>query len=98
MQAPRPPLKWSGVLKAQVPPNECAQSDFLQPIPLGSEDCLYLNVFTPRLPAQVSPQIADMNFNTLLQNYPSCVAEGSYSPNSEDTKKCANRSKSSISH
>lgn len=31
--------------------NACAQSNVLAPKPIGDEDCLYINVFTPKIPS-----------------------------------------------
>ena len=46
-QAPQPAPKWEGTLDATKIPNLCAQDKLYEPAKLtGSEDCLYLNVFT----------------------------------------------------
>ncbi|XP_069696448.1 esterase FE4-like isoform X2 [Periplaneta americana] len=51
-QPPQPPDPWKGVLDATVHSPICIQFwSLLNPINLtGTEDCLYLDVFTPRLP------------------------------------------------
>lgn len=45
-------ISWDGIFHATKEGNPCAQSDTLiqQKEYLGSEDCLYLNVYTPKLP------------------------------------------------
>ncbi|KAJ4446942.1 hypothetical protein ANN_13644 [Periplaneta americana] len=52
---PQPPESWTGVLKATKEGPDCIQKPFpeLPSLPeiVGDEDCLYLNVYTPRLPA-----------------------------------------------
>ncbi|CAG4935235.1 unnamed protein product [Parnassius apollo] len=52
-QAPQPPEPWEGVRKATEHGPVCIQKDILsnQFIP-GSEDCLYLNVYSPNLKPQ----------------------------------------------
>ncbi len=45
-RAPRPVTPWAGVRPAIAPEDGCAQSDS-DAKPVGSEDCLYLNVYTP---------------------------------------------------
>ncbi|XP_069696461.1 esterase E4-like isoform X1 [Periplaneta americana] len=54
-QPPQPPESWTGVLKATKEGPDCIQKPFpeLPSLPeiVGDEDCLYLNVYTPRLPA-----------------------------------------------
>ncbi|KPI96265.1 Esterase FE4 [Papilio xuthus] len=52
-RCPQEPEKWSGVRDATKPGNKCAQINPYSPKALvGSEDCLYLNVYTPCLPAE----------------------------------------------
>lgn len=52
-QDPQPPDSWSGVRDATKPGNRCAQMNPFAPVKWeGSEDCLYLNVYTPVLPAE----------------------------------------------
>ena len=61
--APEKPEQWSGVLQAKAIPNRCPQTDhevgsfyhkefFSDPayLPAQSEDCLYLNIWTPKNP------------------------------------------------
>ncbi|XP_013146624.1 PREDICTED: esterase FE4-like [Papilio polytes] len=52
-RCPQEPEKWTGVRDATKPGNNCAQINPYSPKSLiGSEDCLYLNVYTPCLPAE----------------------------------------------
>jgi len=44
---PEPAAIWSGALDASRPGNSCAQMNFRGTRVKGSEDCLYLNIYTP---------------------------------------------------
>ncbi|XP_034233377.1 juvenile hormone esterase-like [Thrips palmi] len=47
-KAPRPAPSWSGIRNASLEGSVCHQATFDGQL-LGSEDCLYLNVYTPKL-------------------------------------------------
>ncbi len=73
-RAPQPPLDWEGVLPARDNPERCSQ-----PVPFieslsGSEDCLYLNVWTPAdRPAGPMPVMVWLHGGGFI------VGQGSYS-------------------
>ncbi|KAG6440788.1 hypothetical protein O3G_MSEX001496 [Manduca sexta] len=46
-KAPQPPKAWEGVRSAKEFGPFSYQVDWWSPTPIGSEDCLYLNVYTP---------------------------------------------------
>ncbi|XP_068084827.1 esterase FE4-like [Anabrus simplex] len=49
-KAPIPAEPWNGTLEALYEGNMCKQTDRAGTAPLGDEDCLFLNVYTPELP------------------------------------------------
>ena len=59
-RAPEDPEPWEGVRAATKDPSECAQPRLASPLSvlpeaIGSEDCLYLNVFRPQTAEQNLP-------------------------------------------
>lgn len=59
---PQPPESWKGVRDATKDCNICAQVDKLTGNVVGDEDCLYLNVYTPKLPTSSSELLPVMFF------------------------------------
>ncbi|KAF0310437.1 Carboxylesterase 4A [Amphibalanus amphitrite] len=51
-QPPEPHSGWSGVRDASQFGQRCVQADMFTGEPAGGEDCLFLNVYTPRLPSE----------------------------------------------
>lgn len=49
MQPPIEKTLWSNVLQTTVEGANCVQKDFVYNNYTGSEDCLYLNVYTPQV-------------------------------------------------
>lgn len=50
-QDPQPPEPWTGIREAKDFGNSCAQFDVFTRELVGSDDCLYLNVYTPSIEA-----------------------------------------------
>lgn len=46
---PEEPEAWSGIRDALKEGSDCSQTHLTLRVPVGSEDCLYLNVYTPQL-------------------------------------------------
>ncbi|XP_014362030.2 esterase E4 [Papilio machaon] len=63
-KSPQPPDKWAGVRDATVvnPNNVGLQFDMFSSQIIGSEDCLYLNVYTPKIPDGESKLLPVMVF------------------------------------
>lgn len=59
---PTLPESWEGVRDATVDCNICAQYDTETKNVIGDEDCLYLNVYTPKLPTASSTPLPVMFF------------------------------------
>ncbi len=63
-RAPQPAHAWSGTREALTAPSPCMQMPSVfggvesreRDVPVGSEDCLYLNVFAPRFAPEAVPQ------------------------------------------
>jgi para-nitrobenzyl esterase len=49
-RAPQPPAAWTGALDATKPGNGCAQTRIRDQGVVGSENCLYLNIYAPDTP------------------------------------------------
>ncbi|XP_046988442.1 juvenile hormone esterase-like [Schistocerca americana] len=57
-KSPEPPEKWSGIRNATIEPNVAPQIDsFFTNQYKGDEDCLYLNVYTPKLPTGANTKL-----------------------------------------
>nr|AHJ81347.1 carboxylesterase [Locusta migratoria] len=57
-RSPQPPVGWEHIRDATVPGPSCTQNSIFETLrpPIGNEDCLYLNVFTPEpKPAKLLP-------------------------------------------
>lgn len=58
---PVPAGPWLGVYNATSEPPSCLQLDLILKKSLhGSEDCLYINVYTPQLPEGETPELLDV--------------------------------------
>ncbi|KAK9875474.1 hypothetical protein WA026_007866 [Henosepilachna vigintioctopunctata] len=58
-KAPQPVVPWQGVRKATKDGDQCyAQHMMNKKLRLGSEDCLYLNIYTPKLPTKNSNNVS----------------------------------------
>ncbi|XP_068623878.1 juvenile hormone esterase-like [Battus philenor] len=63
-KSPQPPESWEGIRDATkiTESNVSCQIDFKTRNFIGSEDCLYLNVYTPELPTPVNEKLPVMVF------------------------------------
>ncbi|KAI5645520.1 carboxylesterase family domain-containing protein [Phthorimaea operculella] len=61
-RAPEPAEPWEGVRDATKDCNICIQFDQATNATIGDEDCLYLNVYTPKLPSAGSSPLPVMVF------------------------------------
>lgn len=48
-QSPQPVENWSGILETRRYRPKCMQVDFISQLKSGTDDCLYLNVFVPKV-------------------------------------------------
>lgn len=48
-QEPQPVKPWVGIWNATIPGNDCIGLDHKLFEVVGQEDCLYINVFTPKV-------------------------------------------------
>ncbi|XP_049799128.1 juvenile hormone esterase-like [Schistocerca nitens] len=55
--APEPAEQWSGILNAMKEGHIAPQRDFITKQYGGDEDCLYVNVYTPKIPTNVDKQL-----------------------------------------
>ncbi|XP_063535527.1 juvenile hormone esterase-like [Cydia strobilella] len=55
-RVPEPPEQWEGVRDGTTDCNICIQFDKMSKAVVGSEDCLFLNVFAPSLPEAGGPR------------------------------------------
>ncbi|XP_065207266.1 esterase E4-like [Planococcus citri] len=53
-QPPQPANRWSGILNATKERDDCVQFSMFANNIIGSEDCLYLNVYSPEIPRKIS--------------------------------------------
>ncbi|XP_026732282.1 esterase E4-like [Trichoplusia ni] len=60
--APQPPDSWEGIRDGTKDCNICAQFDKETKSIVGDEDCLYLNVYTPKLPSDKNELLPVMVF------------------------------------
>lgn len=49
LQPPKPVPRWRHVYDATYPRDDCIQYSFYEKKVVGSEDCLYLNIFIPEV-------------------------------------------------
>ena len=62
LQPPQSPRRWFGIRNATVPGKECIQKEKYAPIIIaaGQEDCLYLNVYTPKVIQDLLYSVCDL--------------------------------------
>ncbi|RZC42621.1 COesterase and/or Abhydrolase 3 domain containing protein, partial [Asbolus verrucosus] len=61
-KSPQPPEPWFGIRNAKKESNECFQKNLVLNSLIGSEDCLYLNVYTPQIPTKSSSPLKPVMF------------------------------------
>ena len=65
-RAPQPPAAWTGALDATKPGNQCAQTRIRDQGMLGSENCLFLNIYAPDTPDKALPVMVWIHGGTFL--------------------------------
>ncbi|XKL63065.1 hypothetical protein PGB90_005429 [Kerria lacca] len=61
-QAPQKLETWEGIWNASILPSPCLQYNHKSYSIFGEEDCLYLNVYTPKLPKKENTLLMDVMF------------------------------------
>lgn len=67
-QAPQAPESWTGVRDAFEEGNICAQKDPFLGTYGGDEDCLYLNVYTPKVRG-TTDATSDLRYEIVLPSH-----------------------------
>jgi carboxylesterase type B len=61
LQPPQSVKPWQGVLDSTKEANDCVQPSAALGSKCKSEDCLYLNVYTPKVPSALSSSLNLIN-------------------------------------
>ncbi|XP_050548710.1 esterase E4-like [Daktulosphaira vitifoliae] len=80
-QEAQPVKPWLGVWNATEPGSKCIQYDHGTYVIQGEEDCLYVNVYTPKLPGKDNPQNRSLDVLVFIHGGAFMFLEGSgYQP------------------
>ncbi|XP_034250336.1 acetylcholinesterase-like isoform X2 [Thrips palmi] len=75
-QAPQPPEPWEGARPALDHGADSLQNDFMLRKQAGSEDCLYLNVYSPQVPSSVRTPVEGAPWPVMVWFYPGGFTNG----------------------